>query len=149
LTQLQRALSMTAVVAFGLAASGGALRASDPAHDRHERMEAVGGAFKAIRAMATKEAAFDAAAVKKNAATILENLKAAHELFPAGTGGGESRAKPEVWTDRAGFDKAMKDGQEAAAALAAIGDEGAFQAATRALGGTCKGCHDKYRLPKD
>src|SRR5262245_29043931 len=147
---MKRALSMTAALAFGLAVTGGALRAaSDPAHDRHERMEAVGDAFKPLRAMATKEAPFDAATVKKNAATILENLKAAHELFPPGSGGGESRAKPEVWSDRAGFDKGMKAGQEAAAALAAVADEAAFPAAMKALGGTCKGCHDKYRLPKD
>jgi cytochrome c556 len=139
---------MTAAAALVLAGSGGALRASDPAHDRHERMEAVQGAFKPLRAMATKEAPFDLAAAKKNAAAILENLKAAHGLFPAGSGGGESRAKPEVWTDRAGFDKAMKEGIDAAGALAAIGDEAAFAGAMRALGGTCKGCHDKYRLPK-
>ena len=95
-----------------------------------------------------KEAPFDAAVVKKNATTILEKLKEAHGLFPEGSGGGDSRAKPEIWSDRAGFDQAMKDAQAAATAMAAVSEEAAFFPAMKSLGGACKGCHDKYRLPK-
>jgi cytochrome c556 len=32
--------------------------------------------------------------------------------------------------------------------MAAVTDEAAFVPAMKNLGGTCKGCHDKYRLPK-
>ena len=86
--------------------------------------------------------------MKKNATTIVDKLKEAHGLFPEGSGGGDSRAKPEIWTDRAGFDKAMKDAQAAAAALAAVTDEAAYGNALKNLGGSCKTCHDMYRLPK-
>jgi cytochrome c556 len=147
-THATRLSSSALVLTLALAVPAGAARASDAAHDRHMLMEDVQGAFKPLRAMATKEAPFDAAAVKKNAATIAEKLKAAQALFPEGSGGGESRAKPEIWTDRAAFDKAMKDGVAAAEALAAVGDEAAFAGAMRGLGATCKGCHDKYRLPQ-
>ena len=132
----------------GLSMIMGGAWAADPAHQRHEAMETVQESFKPLRAIAVKETPFDAAVVKKNATTILEKLKEAHGLFPEGSGGGETRAKAEIWTDRAGFDQAMKDAQAAAAAMAAVTDEAAYVPAMKALGGSCKGCHDKYRLPK-
>jgi len=145
----KRTLALSAGFSIGLAGAWGTgLAADSPAQQRHEAMETVQESFKPLRAIAVKEAPFDAAVVKKNATTILEKLKEAHGLFPEGSGGGDSRAKPEIWTDRAGFDQAMKDAQAAAAAMAAVTDEAAYGNALKALGGSCKGCHDKYRLPK-
>jgi cytochrome c556 len=125
-----------------------AVVAADAFHERHMAMQAVGDAMKPLGAMAKKEAPFDAAAVKASATTIADNLKKAATLFPAGSGGGESRAKPEIWTDAAAFDKAMKDAHAAALALQGVKDEAAFGPALGALGGNCKSCHDKYRLPQ-
>lgn len=144
----KRTLAYSAGLSIAVAGAWGAAFASDPAHQRHEAMEAVQGSFKPLRAIAVKEAPFDAAVVKKNATLILEKLTEAHGLFPEGSGGGETRAKAEIWSDRAGFDKAMKDAQAAATAMAAVTAEADYIAAMKALGGSCKGCHDKYRLPK-
>ena len=145
----KRTLAFSAGFSIVLAGAWGAgLAAENPAHQRHEAMETVQESFKPLRAIAVKEAPFDAAVVKKNATTILEKLKEAHGLFPEGSGGGDSRAKPEIWSDRAGFDQAMKDAQAAATAMAAVTEEAAFVPAMKSLGGACKGCHDKYRLPK-
>jgi cytochrome c556 len=125
-----------------------AVVAADAFSDRHMAMEAVGDAMKPLGAIAKKQAPFDAAVVKTSATTIADNLKKASALFPAGSGGGESRAKPEIWTDAAGFEKGMKDSHAAAVALQSVSDEAAFAPALGALGATCKGCHDKYRLSK-
>ena len=145
----KRTLAFAAGFSIVLAGAWGAgLAADNPAHQRHEAMETVQESFKPLRAIAVKEAPFDAAVVKKNATTILEKLKEAHGLFPEGSGGGDSRAKPEIWSDRAGFDQRMKDAQAAATAMAAVTEEAAFVPAMKSLGGACKGCHDKYRLPK-
>lgn len=144
----KRTIAFAALVSIAAAGAWGVAQAADPAHQRHEAMETVQESFKPLGAIAKKEAPFDAAVVKKNATTILEKLKEAHGLFPEGTGGGTTRAKAEIWTDRAGFDQAMKDSQAAATAMAAVTDEAAFLAAMKALGGSCKGCHDKYRLPR-
>jgi cytochrome c556 len=145
----KRTLALCAGLTIGLAGAWlTAAAAENPAHQRHEAMETVQESFKPLRAIAVKEAPFDAAVVKKNAGTILDKLKEAHGLFPEGSGGGDSRAKAEIWSDRANFDKAMKDAQAAAAALAAVTDEASYGAAMKTLGGTCKSCHDKYRLPK-
>jgi cytochrome c556 len=147
-TLSKRTLALAAGISMGVALAWGVALASEPAHQRHEVMETVQESFKPIVLIARKEAPFDAALVKKNATTILEKLKEAHGLFPEGSGGGDSRAKPEIWTDRAGFDQAMKDAFAAATAMAAVTDEASFVPAMKALGGSCKGCHDKYRLPK-
>jgi cytochrome c556 len=136
-----------AVAGVVLGASLAAL-AADPFQDRRMAMEQIGDAMKPLGAMAKKEAPFDAAAVKASATTIADNLKKATTLFPAGSGGGESRAKPEIWTDAAGFEKAMKDAHATAVALQAVKDEAAFGPALGAVGASCKGCHDKYRAPK-
>jgi cytochrome c556 len=145
----KRTLAFGAGLSMVVAGAWGVARAADsPAQLRHEAMETVQESFKPLRAIAVKEAPFDAAVVKKNATTILEKLKEAHGLFPEGSGGGDSRAKPEIWTDREGFDQAMKDAQAAATALAAVTDEAAFGPALKRLGGGCKACHDMYRLPQ-
>jgi cytochrome c556 len=145
----KRTLAFAAGFSIGIAGAWGVVLAADsPAELRHEAMETVQESFKPLRAIAVKGAPFDAAVVKKNASTILEKLKEAHGLFPEGSGGGESRAKAEIWSDRVGFDQAMSEAQAAASAMAAVTEESTYVPAMRALGGTCKGCHDKYRLPK-
>lgn len=136
------------VVALSVGGAAVAVIAADAFHDRHMAMEAVGDAMKPLGAIAKKQAPFDAAVVKASATTIADNLKKASALFPAGSGGGESRAKAEIWTDAAGFEKGMKDAHSAAVALQSVSEEAAFAPALGALGSNCKSCHDKYRLPK-
>jgi len=142
----QAVASLVVVLSVGGAAA--LVIAADAYQDRHMAMEGVQDAMKTLGAIAKKQAPFDAAVVKTNATTIAENLKEASSLFPAGSGGGESRAKPEIWTDPADFEKGMKDAQAAAIALQSVSDEAAYGPALGALGSTCKSCHDKYRLPK-
>jgi cytochrome c556 len=136
------------VVAGSILGASLVVVAADAFHDRHMAMEGINEAMKPLAAIAKKEAPFDAAAVLASATTIADKLKKAHGLFPAGSGGGDSRAKPEIWTDAAGFDKEMKDAHAAAVALQSVKDEAAFAPALGALGARCKGCHEKYRLPE-
>ncbi len=121
---------------------------SDPAKARHEAMEQIGDAMKGLGKVAKGQAPFDATFVASSATTITERLDEATKLFPPGSDTGETHAQPEVWSDRAGFDKAMKDAQAAAAALQAVKEEAAFRPALGALGQRCKACHDKYRMPE-
>jgi cytochrome c556 len=136
------------VVALSVGGAAAIVIAADAYQDRHMAMETVGDAMKSLGAIAKKQAPFDTAVVKANATTIADHLKIAQGLFPAGSGGGESRAKPEIWTDAAGFEKVMKEAQAAAVALSSVSDEAAYGPALGALGSSCKSCHDKYRLPK-
>ena len=146
-------LSATLALALTLGAAPLAL-AGSPADEaiaaRQKAMEAVGGAMKPLAAIAKKQAPFDAAVVRKSAESIDANLKAAESLFPAGSekGAAETWAKPTIWSDAAGFAAAMKVSREAAVAMAGAKDEAAFGTAMKTLGGSCKGCHEAYRLPK-
>lgn len=69
-------------------------------------------------------------------------------LFPAGSAHPQSRAKPEIWKDKADFDAKAKAMGEAAARVTAAGKAGdlkAYAAAAADLTGACKACHTKYR----
>jgi cytochrome c556 len=77
-------------------------------------------------------------------------LKNFPQLFPAGTETGhDTKAKPEVWSDPAGFAKAAANASAAAASLATAaksGDAEAFAAQFKTLGGTCGACHRTYKV---
>jgi len=143
------ALSILAgALALSLAAAG---LASDPIAERQKTMKKIGESMKALGGMARGESPFDAAAVKSNAETIAESLDHAKSLFPEGSGQGstETWAKPEVWTERAKFEKTLQSAHEAAVSLAAVSEEGSYRQALGALGQNCRSCHDSYRRPKE
>lgn len=142
-----RSLGLCALAAT-LGAASVALTADDPAVARHHAMEQVGDAMKTLGGMARGQAPFAAATVKQNATTIAERLGESAALFPAGSDKGTTRAKAEIWANKADFDKIMADGKAAATALAAVTDEAAYRPALGALGQNCKACHDKYRAPE-
>jgi len=69
-------------------------------------------------------------------------------MFPAGTDVGPTAARPDVWSDRAGFEAAAAAYGRAAGQLAAAadaGDRAAFQARWTEVRGTCGACHDNYK----
>jgi cytochrome c556 len=68
--------------------------------------------------------------------------------FVDGTDKGDTRAKPEIWSERAKFDAAaskMQDEMVKLNAAAKTGDPAALKAAAGSVGQACKGCHDNYR----
>jgi cytochrome c556 len=70
-------------------------------------------------------------------------------LFPPGTEkGNDTKAKPAVWSDRAGFVKAAgvyEDAAKKLAAAAKANDKAAFAAAFKETGKACGACHKAYR----
>jgi cytochrome c556 len=73
-------------------------------------------------------------------------------IFQEGSNVGESEALPVIWEEPEEFAAAIAKLQEAAAALveaAERGDAEAIGGAFRNLGGSCRGCHDQYRVAHD
>ena len=118
-------------------------------HERHEGMEAIGKASKAIK-RALDASPADLATVRSNAAKIADLSQKAGGWFHAGTGPDVAKtgAKPEIWQNEQDFTTKLGDFQKAAAAFQAAtagADVEAMKASFGDLGKSCKACHDKYR----
>lgn len=68
--------------------------------------------------------------------------------FPAGSDKGDTKAKPEIWTNWAQFEANMKDLEAKASAVATAakaGDMAAVKSGFGAMGGACGTCHKAFR----
>ncbi len=104
--------------------------------------------FGRLAGMAAGKIPFDAkvAADSAVAAEFVGRLPWA--AFGEGTDKGDTRAKPEIWKEKAKFNEyADKMGLEMSklAVAAKTGNLDSIKAAVAATGGTCKTCHDAYR----
>lgn len=151
---LSRRLLSAAVCAAALALAGGAALAAVNAkaviETRESNFKSMGKAMKAMND-GLKADTPDMAAIAANAATIRGLAPKITSWFPKGTGpeaGIKTEAKAEIWTDPAGFAAAASRLEPAAAkleTLARAGDVAGARAQIRLVGGTCKGCHDKFK----
>ncbi len=146
--------------ALAVVAAGFALQSSQAATQqtkgeaevdyRQSLYTVIGGNFHPLGAMAEGKMAFNAADAKLRAERIAFLVPMLKEAFPADSNGvGHTAAKPEIWTDSAGFDKALQlliDKSVALAAAANTGDADKVKAAVQDTGKACKNCHDKYRV---
>lgn len=145
------------VVATALV-SGSAIAATQSpksvAHTRHEGMEAIGKAFQAVNKQ-LRSGKPDAAVVRKQAAEINRLAIASNGWFVPGSGPGrgfKTHAKAEIWSDPATFRTAQQRLLTEAATfdrVARSGDMAAAAAQAKALGGSCKGCHDRFKEKDD
>ena len=106
-----------------------------------------------LGAMAQDKAPYDAAV----AAIAATNLAAVASINQNGywvegtdTSVEGSRAKPEIWTDFAGFEQDNADLAAATVALAAVAGDGldALKTAFGPVGQACGACHEAYRAPR-
>jgi cytochrome c556 len=140
------------VPAFAVIAMlGTTIAVAGPIEDRQAAMKQNGKAVGALAAILKGEAPYDAAVVKTNAEIIHQDFVKAFASFPAGSEKGppETYAKAEIWSDPEGFKAAQDAALKAVEALAATSDEAGFKTAMAGLGESCKGCHTKFRRPKD
>lgn len=146
---LGAALAAAAIAGFGATMAFAA--ADDAIKGRQGCMKAHGASMQVMGPMMKGEKPFDAAAIK--AALDAANVACADwdKWWGADTQKGETVetfAKPEIWTDAAGFSAAGTKLVDAEKAVAAAADEAAFKAAFPAMGQACGGCHETFRRPK-
>lgn len=121
-------------------------------HDRHEGMEKIGKATKAIGAEIKKDGP-NFGTIRTNADIINDLAAKSEHWFPAGTGPdiGKTRAKAEIWQKPEDFAAKDRDFRQAAQAFtgsANSADVNSIKPAFAVLGKTCKACHDSYRTEK-
>ena len=119
---------------------------------RHEAMEGLGKAMKALhRALDANPP--DTNVVRAQTAIMASAAAKIPSLFPAGTGPdvGKTRAKPEIWKQQDLFLRKSKDFLAAAQAIdaaAKTGDVNKVMALHENVDKACKACHDPFRAPE-
>lgn len=135
----------------GLLVAGIAFAAGDPIKDRRQVMKDNGDAVKLVTAMLKGETPYDGAAAAASMKSINASIAKFVTLFPKGSEtGGETAAKPDIWTNKSEFDAIAKQLEEATAKAAAAAPSGLdnFKTAMADVGKACKACHEKFRFDK-
>jgi cytochrome c556 len=115
---------------------------------RQSAMFIMGQHFGRIGAVVKGKHPYNKDEVAHNAAVAAAMSKLPWEGFVAGTDKGETKAKPEIWTDAAKFKSAAEKMQREISKLADVargGDLDAVKAQFGATGKACKACHDDFK----
>ena len=130
-----------------------AVAADDPIAARTSLMEANGAVTALAGGMLKQQVPYSPAAGKAVLASWEAIAASFGSFFPEGSEDpSRSEASPKIWQDRAGFDADLAKFQEAAQAAAkgagksGPADLASFQALAQPVMGTCKSCHQSYRL---
>ncbi len=147
--------TLTAAVAAIALLSGLALAHSGATGIVKQRMDVmsdVGEQMKTIAAIMKGEVAFDGQVVSSAAAKMATHAEMIPQLFPEGSIDGPSEALPAIWQDWEEFTQLGSSLKDKAGALASVAQTAKsptdLTEALVAVGATCKGCHEKFRLAK-
>jgi cytochrome c556 len=109
----------------------------------------LGSNFAPLGAVVQGKAPYDAKDFEKRAERVAFIADMLPESFgPDSQSGAQTAAKPEIWTNRAEFDKLLADMQDKTLALAQASQGSNLEAikpAFVAAAQTCKNCHDKFK----
>lgn len=136
------ALFLSATMAF---AHGGVKNPAVMA--RMDVMADIGATTKVLGEMAKGAQPFDADKARIARAALREATDQVAVRFKAREGDPKSEARPEIWTDWAGFIARTEDMRAAAEALDVSSLE-RLRAGMGAVGRSCSGCHEDYRIKK-
>lgn len=137
------------LVTLAAPASAQFAKAEDAIKYRQSALFVMGQHFGRLGAMANGKVPFDAKVAEDYAAIVADMSKLPWSGFVPGTDkGGNTKAKPEVWTEQAKFkennEKLMVETAKLATAAKA-GNLDALKTAFAATADTCKACHDHFR----
>jgi cytochrome c556 len=141
-----RTIAVSAVLAIGV--SSLAVAVAGPVEDRQADMKAIGQSMKDAAGL-NSAGTFDAAKAKATMGAVAAAAKKAQALFPAGSGADpKTAADPKIWTDNADFNKRLVELATLATTAGNAADVATYGPAFKAVGATCKSCHDVYRKKK-
>ncbi len=116
---------------------------------RQSAMALQSNHFGRVAAMASGRVPFDAKVAAENIEIVAMLNRLQFAGFIEGSDkGGNTRAKPEIWTAKDKWAAAVARSQDDVGKLAAAGRSGnldQIKAAVSAVGGSCKGCHDDFQ----
>jgi cytochrome c556 len=111
-------------------------------------MQAQGWHMGVLGGMAKGTRPYDKDVAMRSAKYVNHLLEMPWEGFtPGSETGAPTRAKPEIWKDKAKFDKYAQDAQAESVKFAATAGNGldALRAAIGPMGRACNNCHDDFQ----
>ncbi len=118
------------------------------AEKRQKLMQGQSALNKAIKAAVEAK---DYATVEAKAKDLMASSDGIVGAFPAGSGTGKTKAKPEIWDKAADFASGAKNLSKAAGELAAAakaGNDADIGVKMKAIGDTYGACHKAFRAEK-
>lgn len=150
MTRLFLAAATIAGLLTALPAAAQFQKPEDAVKYRKAAFQVMAAHFGRIGAMANGRAPFDGAVAASNAEVVVYMSRLPYAGFVEGTSGTEKGApKANVWSERAKFDAGAKKMQEEVVKLAAAAKTNnldQLKAAFGAAAGSCKSCHDDFRV---
>ncbi len=138
--------SILCISACGVAAQA---KPEDVIKFRKGAYQVIGWHNATLARMIKGEMPFDAAEFARNAEIIAVMSNVVPNAFVAGSDKGETRAKPEIWSDAANFKKAVDSFRAEATKLAQVSKTATTLDQVRsqyaATTKTCGACHDNFR----
>ena len=114
---------------------------------RQAGQDLLEGDFNGIRAVA--EANGDVESLEASAKAMARWIRQFPSQFPAGSEQGHNtKARPEIWSDHAGFEASanrMADAADRLAELAKAENTEGVKIQVKAIGAACRDCHRDYR----
>ena len=141
-------LLASVAAAFAVPASAQFAKPEDAIKYRKNALFVMQQNFGRVAGMAAGKIPFDAKIAADSAAVAEFVAKLPWAGFGPGTDLGDTKAKPEIWANKAKFDDLAKKMDAEMAKLSAAAKTGNLEnikVAANAVGGTCKTCHDDYR----
>ena len=141
-------LALAGMLAIPMSAAADDDRIQEAVDTRQGLLKVVRSYFGPVYAMAGGHIPYDAAVVEKNGEALAALLPMINDVFRMDTSEADvaSGALDGIWENWDDFaEKAAASAEKAAALAATAGNEDDTKAAFRALGGSCKACHDQYR----
>ena len=111
-------------------------------------LQGMGWHMGVLGAMAKGERPYDKDVAARSARFVHELAEMPWDGFgPGSDSGAPTKAKPEIWKEKAKFDKLGQELRVETAKLASAAGNGldALKAAVRATGKACSNCHDDFR----
>lgn len=140
-----RLRSAIGLVIFSSMISSAVVAQADVIAERKANFKANAAAMKAINA-ALGGGDFDT--VITQATTIADWARVMPDYFPENSDSGDTKARADIWMDFDGFKSRASANEQAALTLISTAktvDVSATIVALKALGGTCKSCHDNFK----
>jgi cytochrome c556 len=139
-----------AALAGGIAIAEAQTNAAAAITARQDAMKAQGSAMRTLTPIVRGEQPWNQQAAVQALTTLNNTIPA---VFPQGSGpeAGKTDALPAIWQNWADFQAKAKTLETESAKLlqlAQAGDEAGFKAQFPAIGRSCGGCHENYRVKK-